>query len=781
MSKEFDQIQQPEAGIKDLTGRLVGSTVLWADQVTDELPFSVATINLLEGIQHEYPELEIRKEQLECLDVIYDTRQAGRKRALVQMATGLGKTTVVAADVKRFMRDKPQSRVLFLCHQNDILTQARKRFEEIIGPEHTYGNFTGDGEKDYHEVDCLFASFQVMREWHKAFLESEFDYVVVDESHHAKANTYEPTLQYFKPEFMLGVTATPDRHDLKNIREIFGEEVYALSVQEAIARGLVAKVDYRIITDEIEMSQNLRDQRGRKMNIQQLNRSIFVPKRDEEVTNIIESHAAEAIDSPKRIIFCESVEHTEELATYFSKAAPLHSKLKKWEQDRYIEQFRGGEIDTLLTVDMFNEGIDIPDANQIVFLRSTQSKTVFLQQLGRGLRKAPGKDEVQVLDFVANCDRLLLLHTIQQEISYYQQNEQNQTEVTRISVGSIQFSEAARDIIDILTGSEDSYRKSVIIQELSSLATSLERTPTFRDVDAKSKDGEITSPYIMLNVFGGWNKALEAAGLELNLIRNHEAVQDVAILEYLTDLSIRLGRTPSRDDMIKDEQNHFSIAQLKQHFSGFKAALVAAGLSEESSKANRRGIAYTSEELLGLFISKCEEAGKSLTYRDAYDEARNNKSFPAVSKFIKTFGSWNRLLEAAGMNLNLQKDVPPPEALVLALKEYIEANDGKAPSSRQALIAYRNGALPISPGTYTSYFGSWNNAVEATGHKPHFVRNLETDEIITQLRNYIDQKGYTPTTREYDDDSKKGVAKISRAVYVNRFGSWKKAVEASLT
>lgn len=448
---EFErERRQSESIVEDSPDRLVGRYALWADDVTDQLPFNVSTVRLMEGIQIYNPGLEIREDQLEALDAVLEARDNGQNRALVHMATGRGKTTMAAADVKRFLADKPLARVLFLCHQNDILAQARERFEQIVGDGYTYGNFTGESQ-DYHEVSCLFASFQAMRNWREAFMPNEFDYIVVDESHHGKAPTYEPTLEYFNPDFMLGMTGTPDRHDLKNIREIFGEEIYKLSLEEAIARGLLAEVDYRVILDEIADTRVLRDSVGKRINMHQLDRNIFIPKRDEEIVRIIEEKGME-LGGARRIVFCRSIEQVEEYAQYFDNSAPLHSGLPLHEQDKYIDKFRNGEIDTVLTVDMFNEGIDIPDANQVVFLRSTQSKTVFLQQLGRGLRKIPGKESVQVLDFVANCDRLAMLDEVWKDIQLHsaQRNPKMHSQILRINIGDVHFSDAAREILDIL-------------------------------------------------------------------------------------------------------------------------------------------------------------------------------------------------------------------------------------------------------------------------------------------------------------------------------------------
>ncbi len=365
-------------------------------------------VSLLGNIHKDHPEIEERPYQLDCLNALARTRQNGHDKALIHMATGLGKTTVVATDVKRYLQENPESRVLFLCHQNEILKQARERFELIVGSENgeTYGSFTGES-KDMHKPTCLFASFQTMKNWREHFDEDEFDYIVVDESHHGKAETYAPTLEYFKPQFLLGLTATPDRQDLQDIREIFGREIYSKSLAQALAEKLLARPDYRVIVDDIQ--EGLLDDEN--ISLAELNKKFFIPKRDEEITKIIQERVQDVKD-PKMIIFCPSIEHSRRIADLLPGAKAFHSDLEKQERKDTLDEFKTGDVPALVTVDMFNEGMDIAEANVIVFLRSTQSETIFLQQLGRGLRKLPTKDSVLVLDFVANCDRLLMIEKL---------------------------------------------------------------------------------------------------------------------------------------------------------------------------------------------------------------------------------------------------------------------------------------------------------------------------------------------------------------------------------
>lgn len=420
--------------------------------------------SIIEQAHAEHPDIEQREYQIDCLAALMNARSKGERRALIHMATGLGKTTVAALDVKSFLQQRPQDRVLFIAHQNQILRQAKARFEHILGDSYTYGTYNGES-KDGYDAKLVFASFQQLHHSRDEFASDAFGYVVVDESHHSKAVTYEPTLHYFSPEFLLGMTATPDRRDLKEIREIFGNEVYTKTLDKALEERLVAYPDYKVILDEVGASafNNMDDK-----TLGDLNRTIFIPKRDEEIAKIIRRHA-ETITSPKTIVFCPSIEHADRMAALIDGAYSLHSQQAGPRRQELLEQLVEGSIHTLTAVDMLNEGVDIADANVIVFLRSTQSETIFLQQLGRGLRKVSGKNSVLVLDFVASCDRLLMIDNLfgkyiedrpspddksnlghEDDLYEVEFNENNLQVREILDAPKLTFNESARKIINIV-------------------------------------------------------------------------------------------------------------------------------------------------------------------------------------------------------------------------------------------------------------------------------------------------------------------------------------------
>ena len=336
---------------------------------------------------------------------------------LMVMATGLGKTIVAAFWAKR--EYKKGQKGLFLCHDTGILDQAMDEFQKVFGrKEVSLKTFFGsDKDWDADKGDIVFATFQTLRE-SNPFFEDEFDFIIVDESHHGQAPTYKEVIEYFNPKTLLGITATPNREDEKDIREIFGDEVVSVPLEEGIANGWLSQVEYHILNDNLshwklkKIVKKVLDE-GKRVSRKQLNETIFVKARDEVTAQTIQEYA---IGNKKAIIFCENIPHAENFQKFLPNAQVYHSENTKKHNRKVLQDFREGNIQYILTVNKMNEGIDIPDAEIIVFLRCTDSKTIFLQQLGRGLRKLLNKEKVVILDFVANCDRVAMIKKFSEEI-----------------------------------------------------------------------------------------------------------------------------------------------------------------------------------------------------------------------------------------------------------------------------------------------------------------------------------------------------------------------------
>lgn len=351
-------------------------------------------------------------------------------RALMVMATGLGKTIMSIEVVKYFIT--PKDKVLFLCHDNGILNKTYKDYKKFIGESYTYAKFYGqakDWEADKHHF--VFATFQSVlahlrneKAKKKLFSPKHFTFIVVDESHHSQAETFAEVINYFKPKYKLGMTATPDREDQADIRDIFGQEVVNLGLPEAIAKGWLTPIDYKVLSDGLDeekiravCKEVLED--NVRLTEKQINEKIFIKVRTEEQCKIVQKYSK----TQKAIVFCENIEHLHHVTSILPSSVTIHSEQTAKVNESNFELFKNGYVQHVIVVDKFNEGIDVPDTELLVFLRATNSQRIFLQQLGRGLRPLQGKEKVTVLDFVANIDRIKEVNKLVNEIERIAGNE----------------------------------------------------------------------------------------------------------------------------------------------------------------------------------------------------------------------------------------------------------------------------------------------------------------------------------------------------------------------
>lgn len=360
----------------------------------------------------------LRDYQQKAVDAVLNARN----RALLVLACATGKTVIAAHIVQRWRQDlDSHPKVLFLCHLVDALHQAKAEFEDAI-PGVTTAIFSGT-EKGNQNADIVLATFQTFhRGTMEIFDSTEFDFIVVDEAHHALANTYREVIDYFDPNMYVGLTATPDRMDGRDIEDIFGEPVFEYNLAEALTDGRwVSGVDYRVITGELDLAV-LRDlakrakQGDRRITMADVDRTVFVA---EKLQAIIDTVVVEQKKGDKQaVVFCRNLSHLKRVHQVFAtrhkgiEVGAYHSQMSAGRLQDMYHAFKQGKIQVLLVVDKFNEAIDIPDTNLLVFLRVTESRTVFEQQLGRGLRKSEHHDKVVVMDFVANCRRMEFISSL---------------------------------------------------------------------------------------------------------------------------------------------------------------------------------------------------------------------------------------------------------------------------------------------------------------------------------------------------------------------------------
>lgn len=332
-------------------------------------------------------------------------------KALIVLATGLGKTIASALIVKS-LKKLPG---IFLVHNNDILERSVGEFQKVFGSNIRYGLYNGYS-KEVKGCEIVFASFQTMVRNLEQFKRNQFAWMVVDEGHHSQAESYRKVIEYFRCT-KLGVTATPDRMDMKNIRDLFGNEVINISLEESIARGWLPKIEYHLVSDECLDENGLKQlgkeiiEDGMRISIQEINRRVFIRARDKKIAEIIEGY------TEKTVIFCRNVHHAEDFKKYLEHGETYHSTNSHEQNRKSLQDLRNGLCRRILAVNAFNEGIDVPDVGLVVFNRATDSETIFRQQLGRGMR--PGKDKLIVLDFVGNAERIQMLRKITNTIAKY--------------------------------------------------------------------------------------------------------------------------------------------------------------------------------------------------------------------------------------------------------------------------------------------------------------------------------------------------------------------------
>ncbi|WP_127759350.1 DUF3427 domain-containing protein [Peribacillus asahii] len=335
------------------------------------------------------------KMQQAALQEIQAIRDAGKDKGLIISATGTGKTYLAAFDVRRFA----PKRMLFIVHREQILQKAKSDFKRVLGgPDQDFGILSGSNK----QVDAkyLFATVQTIskEETLKQFAHEAFDYILIDEVHKAGARSYHKVIDYFKPKFFMGMTATPERTDDFNIYELFDYNIaYEIRLQEALEEDMLCPFHYFGVTDFEYNGETIDDTTV-------LSRLVD----EERVSHIIEKilYYGFSGDKVRGLIFCSRKKEAEELVPLLNakgfRTVALTGDDSQEERELRVNQLENGMLDYILTVDIFNEGIDIPSVNQVVMLRQTQSSIIFIQQLGRGLRKHESKDFVTIIDFIGN-------------------------------------------------------------------------------------------------------------------------------------------------------------------------------------------------------------------------------------------------------------------------------------------------------------------------------------------------------------------------------------------
>ncbi|MCR1815032.1 DEAD/DEAH box helicase [Aliarcobacter butzleri] len=383
---------------------------LWKNSIDVDDKFLTSYSNFLNSQNKEFKSFNLNQiktnfMQEKALEKLENLRKKGERKALIIAATGTGKTYLSAFDVKNFKAKT----ILFLVHRENILIKAKQSFETILPEINSFGLYTGN--KKEQDKNYLFSTIQTMSSNFLEFSQDFFEYIIIDEAHHVASPSYKKILDYFKPKFLLGLTATSNRMDGNSIYEVFDENI-ALDIRlnEALEHNLIVPFHYYGIND----IQSIDYENVDLTRIDLLAKLLSVNKRVDFIIDKMDFYSNSG-NKRKVLGFCVSKEHCNFMSEEFNKKGinsitlTSEDSISKREDSIKRLENENDSLEVIFTVDIFNEGIDIPSINMVLFLRPTNSPIVFVQQLGRGLRKYKNKEFLTVLDFIGNHKKAYLI------------------------------------------------------------------------------------------------------------------------------------------------------------------------------------------------------------------------------------------------------------------------------------------------------------------------------------------------------------------------------------
>ncbi|MBO4269089.1 DEAD/DEAH box helicase family protein [Microbispora triticiradicis] len=417
-----------------------------ASRRTDQLALVSPRIQLWPGTTlsrafdraaERFGKIELRPYQQEARDALNHSLE-NTGRALLILATGLGKTVVSGEVINDHLSRFPHHQVLVVAHTKDLVDQLERALWRHLSKSVKTRLLTGERRPDdLNGVTCATldsALFAVRRGYRPGL-------VVVDEAHHVGENgQYSELLGSLSSSRHLGVTATPWRGDAYDITHRFGPAAFTLGIEKGMRRGYLAQVDYRLFVDNLDWDV-VRQASENSYSLGELNSKLFLPQRDEAIRDELAAIWG-GVAHPRALVFCRTIEHAERMADLlrrngrWSDALAVHAGLTKRKRQSRLLAFRAGTVPILTSVDILNEGVDVPDVNILCFARVTHSRRIFVQQLGRGLRLRQGKSRVTVLDFVSDLRRIAAALNIKREL------DAGETEVLQdIGPSTVEFSD----------------------------------------------------------------------------------------------------------------------------------------------------------------------------------------------------------------------------------------------------------------------------------------------------------------------------------------------------
>ena len=573
------------------------------------------SLDLVENVQvkdSEQPSLKPNKMQELALAALAKLHEREEPRALLVSATGTGKTYLSAFDVATV---RPE-RVLFLVHRKRILTASLNSYRKLLGDRYSYGIYKPGSCEE--RPTCLFAMCSTMALHLDVFRKDEFDYIIIDEAHRVGSSGYRKIIDYFTPKFYLGMTATPTRTDGFDVFQLFNHVIaFQITLQDALANDMLAPFHYFGIAD-LEIDDGVSD------DIQLFNRLTS----DERVKHIVSKIDEYTVKKSRRcgLIFCSRNDEAAELSLKLNECGlrtrAISGANTDAERDDAIAKLEAGEYEYLLSVDIMNEGVDIPSLNQIIMLRRTESAIVFVQQLGRGLRKAPGKEYTLVLDFIGNYQQNFFVPIALSGDRTY--NKDNLRAI--VSEGSaaipgcstVTFDEVSKARIYKAIDGGDFSGARLIRDEYCTLRNMLGRVPRLDDFDA---NGAI-DPLRIFKKFGSYHAFLSKYEPEYNVSFSPD---QETILEFV---SRKLASGKRVEDLLVLKQLIGDCSQ-RQNPLGIRSVVVH---GEYASAALMRSVGALLSGAFGAsgkFVPLIERTGEKMRLSTALETALANDEFKA--------------------------------------------------------------------------------------------------------------------------------------------------------
>ena len=602
--------------------------------------------------------MKLYKSQVEALDVLDTTKES---KGIIQMATGTGKTYLAAVWFKRLLNKDSKANLLFICHNRDILKQANDReFQNCLKEFDLSFGYYDASRKNKRQV--TFATVQTLYRNLDKFDKKEFDYIVVDECHHYKAFTFEKALSHFRPKFMLGLSATAYRADGRDLEDICGKILYKYTIHEGNVDGILSPFNYYWVNNKNSIRYKGMELKGTKGDEKVLNREVCKPKYDKAIMSEYEGYVVGVHKKKKTICFCVSVKHTERMVKVFNdrgiKAVGLTGKTNVYDngehrktihtptRERIINDFSRGKYDVICVVDLFNEGVDIPDADCIMMIRPTYSSRIFTQQIGRGLRKAEGKKDLLILDFTASSRWCSIVEDFLKEaLNIDVRAEVEKMDIEANHSDSVLKSADCDAIQDKGMMQKDNNDSSPFVFESlgCSVILSREKVDLLREsiieanrysfeslkelVLAKKKElgrtpflKELGIRFYHFEKYSSYSSFLQQIGVKPNInIYSKEEIQTM-----IRDKAKELGRTP------KFKELGISTYHFPKH-SGYIFFLNQLGLKPNINK-------YTKSELEIMIRDKKKELGRTPTLKELGIYPYHFKPYSGFSSFLQQIG-----------------------------------------------------------------------------------------------------------------------------------------------